>query len=250
MNSYDFKDRVVVVTGGAGGFGKAIAARLLESGAQVELWDINAEALEAANQELAGGARVGVCAIDLTDNGAVHAAVKEVMTRRGRIDGLVHSAGITGPTMPLADYPVADWERVIQTNLVSTFHVNQAVVKVMIAAGYGRIVNVASIAAKEGNPNASAYGAAKAGVLALTKSLGKETATLDIAVNAITPAAARTKLFDQMPQSQIDYMLAKIPRGRFVEVDEVVSMTCWLLSQENSCATGAVFDLSAGRATY
>lgn len=249
MNAYDFKNRVVVITGGAGGFGKGIAARLLASGASIELWDIDAGALDAASQELNGGDRVGTRSIDLTDNAAVHDAVRDVMARRGRIDGLVHSAGITGPTTPLADYP-EDWNRVIQTNLVSTFHVNQAVVKVMIAADYGRIVNVASIAAKEGNPNASAYGAAKAGMLALTKSLGKETATLNIAVNAITPAAARTKMFDQMPQAQIDYMLSKIPRGRFVEVDEVVSMVCWLLSEENSCATGAVFDLSAGRATY
>lgn len=250
MNQYDFNGRMVIITGGAGGFGKAIAARLLDSGARVDLWDIDRAALDAARRELGDHDGLDSCAVDLTDGPAVHAAVASTLSRCNRIDGLVHSAGITGPTVPLADYPAADWERVIQTNLVSTFHVNQAVIRAMREAGYGRIVNIASIAGKEGNPNASAYSAAKAGVLALTKSLGKETAQSNISVNAVTPAAARTKLFDQMPQAQIDYMLSKIPRGRFVEIDEVTSMVTWLLSEENSCATGAVFDLSGGRATY
>lgn len=250
MIQYDFKNRFVVITGGAGGFGKAIAARLLEAGATVELWDIDAGALEAAKEELGAKGGVGTRAVDLTNSQAVHAATHGAAGAHGRIDGLVHSAGITGPTVPLTDYPAEDWAKVIDTNLLSTFHVNQAVVRLMTATGYGRIVNIASVAGKEGNPNASAYSAAKAGVIALTKSLGKETAKHNIAVNVVTPAAARTKLFEQMPQSHIDMMLSKIPRGRFVEIDEVASMVTWLLSEENSCATGAVFDLSAGRATY
>lgn len=250
MNTYDFDGKVVIITGGAGGFGKAIAARLLQSGARVHLWDIDAAGLERAKKDLGWGDALGTRVVDLVDSSAVHAAVEETVAKFTRIHGLVHSAGITGPTVPLAEYPAAEWERVIQTNLVSTFHVNQAVVRVMLQHGYGRIVNIASIAGKEGNPNASAYSAAKAGVIALTKSLGKETAKHDIAVNVVTPAAARTAIFDQMPASHIDYMLSKIPRGRFVAIDEVTSMVCWLLSTENSCATGAVFDLSAGRATY
>lgn len=250
MNSYDFDGKVVVITGGAGGFGRAIASRLLESNGRVELWDLDAAALEDASRELDAGRFLSTKVVNVVDSNAVHAAVAETVHQLERIDGLVHSAGITGPTVPLAEYAAADWERVIQTNLISTFHINQAVVRVMQRQGYGRIVNIASVAGKEGNPNASAYSAAKAGVIALTKSLGKETAKQDIAVNCITPAAARTKLFDQMAPSHIDFMLSKIPRGRFVEVAEVASLVAWLLSQENSCATGAVFDLSAGRATY
>jgi NAD(P)-dependent dehydrogenase (short-subunit alcohol dehydrogenase family) len=250
LNTYHFHDRVVVITGGAGGFGRVIAARLLVSGACVELWDVDPAALEGAARDLGGGSLLGTKVIDVTDGRAVHQATEETASRLGKIDGLVHSAGITGPTIPLAEYPATEWERVIQSNLLSTFHVNQAVIRVMIQHGYGRIVNVASVAGKEGNPNASAYSAAKAGVIALSKSLGKEVAKHDIAVNAITPAAARTKLFDQMSPAHIEFMLSRIPRGRFVELDEVSAMVCWLLSAENSCATGAVFDLSGGRATY
>jgi 3-oxoacyl-[acyl-carrier protein] reductase len=250
MNSYDFKDRLVLITGGAGGFGQAIAARLLASGASVELWDIDPRALEQVRASFCADARVGTRVVDVVNGIAVRVAVEETVRELGRIDGLVHSAGITGPTVPLADYPAEDWERVIQTNLVSTFHVNQAVIRVMLQQSYGRIVNIASVAGKEGNPNASAYSAAKAGVIGLTKSLGKETAKHDIAVNVLTPAAARTKLFDQMAPSHIEYMMSKIPRGRCVELNEVASMVTWMLSQENSCSTGAVFDLSGGRATY
>lgn len=250
MIQYDFDNRVVVITGGAGGFGRAIAASLLAGGARVELWDVDAAALDSAKNDLGELGSVDIRAVDLTDGAAVHAAAQDTFNRLTRIDGLVHSAGITGPTVPLVDYPAQDWARVIDSNLNSTFHVNQAVVRFMVAANYGRIVNIASVAGKEGNPNASAYSAAKAGVIALTKSLGKETAKHNIAVNVITPAAARTKLFEQMAQSHIDFMLSKIPRGRFVEIDEVAAMVTWLLSDENSCATGAVFDLSAGRATY
>lgn len=250
MIKYDFQERVIVITGGAGGFGKAIAAKLLDSGARVELWDIAAEALANARAELRSKGPVGTRALDLTDGEAVHAATADTLAEHRRIDGLVHSAGITGPTVPLVDYPADDWQQVISSNLITAFHVNQAVVRAMTMANYGRIVNIASVAGKEGNPNASAYSAAKAGVIALTKSLGKETAKHNIAVNVVTPAAARTKLFEQMAQSHIDFMLSKIPRGRFVEIEEVADMVVWLLSQENSCATGAVFDLSAGRATY
>jgi 3-oxoacyl-[acyl-carrier protein] reductase len=180
----------------------------------------------------------------------VEAAAAEAEQAFGGIDILVHSAGIAGPTVPLIDYPHEEWRRVVEIDLNGTFFVNQAVVRRMIAKGYGRIVNIASVAGKEGNPNASAYSAAKAGVIALTKSLGKETAHLDIAVNCITPAAARTKIFEQISQQHIDYMLSKIPRGRFVEVAEIAAMVAWLVSAENSFTTGATFDLSGGRATY
>jgi 3-oxoacyl-[acyl-carrier protein] reductase len=250
MNQYDFTKRGAVVTGGAQGIGLAVAERLLQGGARVALWDRDEAALAAAKQALAQFGDVLTVVVDITQRDAVQRATDATIARFDAIDVLVHSAGIAGANAPLADYAAEEWSRVIDVDLNATFHVNQAVVRTMIERGYGRIVNIASIAGKEGNPNASAYSAAKAGVIALTKSLGKETAALDIAVNAITPAAARTKIFEQMAQQHIDYMLSKIPRGRFVEVNEIASMVAWLVSKENSFTTGAVFDLSGGRATY
>ncbi|WP_250515252.1 SDR family NAD(P)-dependent oxidoreductase [Caballeronia sp. INDeC2] len=247
MNRYDFTNRVAVVTGGAQGIGYAVAERLLEGGARVALWDRDEGALSDARARLG---EVETVVVDLTDRDAVAKATARTLDRFGSIDVLVHSAGIAGANATVADYAPEEWSRVIDVDLNAAFHVNQAVVRTMIARGYGRIVNIASIAGKEGNPNASAYSAAKAGVIALTKSLGKETAGLDIAVNAVTPAAARTKIFEQMKQEHIDYMLSKIPRGRFVEVKEIAAMVAFLASSENSFTTGAVFDLSGGRATY
>ena len=250
MNQYDFTQRGAVVTGGAQGIGYAVAQRLLQGRARVALWDRDEAALDEAKAALARYGDVQTVLVDLTRRDAVQAATQATVASLGAIDILVHSAGIAGANAPLADYAPEEWTRVIDVDLNAVFHVNQAIAKTMIARGYGRIVNIASIAGKEGNPNASAYSAAKAGVIALTKSLGKETAQFDIAVNAITPAAARTRIFEQMSQQHIDYMLSKIPRGRFVEVNEIASMVGWLASAENSFTTGAVFDLSGGRATY
>ena len=250
MNQYDFTQRAAVVTGGAQGIGYAVAERLLQGKARVALWDRDEAALAVARASLARYGDVHTVLVDLTQRDDVQAATQTSIAQLGAIDILVHSAGIAGANAPVADYAPEEWTRVIDVDLNAAFHVNQAVVKTMIERGYGRIVNIASIAGKEGNPNASAYSAAKAGVIALTKSLGKETAQHDIAVNAITPAAARTRIFEQMSQQHIDYMLSKIPRGRFVEVTEIASMVAWLVSAENSFTTGAVFDLSGGRATY
>ncbi|BBU29727.1 short-chain dehydrogenase/reductase SDR [Burkholderia sp. THE68] len=247
MNQYDFTNRAAVVTGGAQGIGYAVAERLLEGGARVALWDRDEGALSEARARLRD---VQTVLVDLTDRDAVIQATSRTLERFGQIDVLVHSAGIAGANATVAEYAPQEWSRVIDVDLNAAFHVNQAIVRTMIARGYGRIVNIASIAGKEGNPNASAYSAAKAGVIALTKSLGKETAGLDIAVNAVTPAAARTKIFEQIKQEHIDYMLSKIPRGRFVDVKEIAAMVAFLASSENSFTTGAVFDLSGGRATY
>jgi 2-dehydro-3-deoxy-L-rhamnonate dehydrogenase (NAD+) len=249
MNRIDLEGRRAAVTGAAQGIGLAVAERLLRSGAKVALWDRDAGELEAAVGRLGGGA-VAV-AVDVTDLAAVEAAVVASEARLGGgLDVMVCNAGIAGPTMPLWEYPVEDWRKVIDIDLTGVFHCLRAVVPGMIARNYGRIVSTASIAGKEGNPNAGPYSAAKAGVIALTKSLGKELAKHDIAVNCITPAAARTRIFEQISQQHIDYMLSKIPRGRFLELDEAASMVAWLCSQENSFTTGAVFDLSGGRATY
>ena len=243
-----FDGRHAVVTGGAQGIGRAIAERLLREGARVTLWDANATALADAVVKL-GRERVAGRRLDITDGAAVEAAA-EIADNVAPVDILVHSAGIAGATMPVADYPAAEWHKVIDVDLNGAFLVNQAVVRRMIQRGYGRIANIASIAGKEGNPNAAAYSAAKAGLIAFTKSLGKETAALDIAVNVITPAAAKTRILEQVSQAHIDYMLSKIPRGRFVTVEEIAALVTWLVSQENSFTTGAVFDLSGGRATY
>ena len=248
MNRIDLSGQVGVVTGGAQGLGLAMARRLLASGAKVGLWDMNGERLEAAKAELGEGAAITV--VDITDAEAVVEAHRQTEAALGPVSILVNSAGIAGPNHTLDAYPLADWKRVIDINLHGTFHVNRAVVPGMKARNYGRIVNIASIAGKEGNPNASAYSASKAAVIGLTKSLGKELAGYDIAVNCITPAAARTPIFDQMSQEHIDYMLSKIPRGRFLEVEEAANMVAWLVSAENSFTTAAVFDLSGGRATY
>ena len=247
MNSYDLGGAVAVVTGGAQGLGLAFARRLAGSGAAVSLWDVNAGTLARAAEAL-GGADIRV--VDITDAEAVTAAHAETEAALGPVAVAVNSAGIAGPNHLLEDYPLAEWHRVVEVNLNGTYHVNRAVVPSMRAQGYGRIVNVASIAGKEGNPNASAYSASKAGVIGLTKSLGKELADLDVAVNCVTPAAARTPIFDQMSPEHIDYMLSKIPRARFLEVEEAAAMVAWLCSRENSFTTGAVFDLSGGRATY
>ncbi len=246
MNQIDLAGRKAVVTGGAQGIGRAVAERMIASGAEVTLWDRD-RALGLATAEAIGA---GLVDVDLTDWDAVRSAAARTEAEMGRVDILVNNAGIAGLNTTVAEYPVEEWRRVIATDLDSVFFCSKALVPGMISRGYGRIVNVASIAGKEGNPNASAYSAAKAGVIALTKSLGKELAGQDIAVNCVTPAAARTAIFDQMTEEHIGYMLSKIPRGRFVEVAEVAAMIAWLASAENSFTTGGVFDLSGGRATY
>ncbi|WP_172331930.1 SDR family NAD(P)-dependent oxidoreductase [Mangrovicoccus sp. HB161399] len=248
MNSIDLKGRRAVVTGGAQGIGFAVARRFVESGAKVSVWDRDAELGRAAVAEL--GCNAEFREMDQTDLASVEEAAEATEAGIGPVDILVANAGIAGANATLAEYDPAEFQRVIQINLVGVFNLNRTLVKGMAERGYGRIVNVASIAGKEGNPNASAYSASKAGVIALTKSLGKETAGKDIAVNCITPAAARTRIFDQMTEEHIGYMLAKIPRGRFLEVAEAANMVAWLASAENSFTTGAVFDLSGGRATY
>jgi len=253
MNQYDFAGKVAVVTGGAQGIGLAVVERLLAGGAAVAIWDRDPQALRDASAALAGQGtvnRVHTVTVDITDLASVQAASESTSAALGPVSILVNSAGIAGANALLVDYPQEEWQQVININLNGTFHVNKVLVKGMIERGYGRIVNIASIAGKEGNPNASAYSASKAGVIALTKSLGKETAGQNIAVNAVTPAAAKTRIFDQMSQEHIDYMLSKIPRGRFLQLDEAASLVCWLASEENSFTTGAVFDLSGGRATY
>jgi NAD(P)-dependent dehydrogenase (short-subunit alcohol dehydrogenase family) len=248
MNKIDLTGQTAIVTGGAQGLGLAIARRIVASGANVSLWDMDPAELEKATASL--GPQTKSVVVDITDPEAVMAAAARAETDSGPISILVNSAGIAGPNHSLDAYPLDDWKRVIDINLNGAFYVNRAVVPGMKARRYGRIVNIASIAGKEGNPNASAYSASKAGVIGMTKSLGKELAGLDIAVNAITPAAARTRIFDQMKQEHIDYMLSKIPRGRFLEVDEAANMVVWLVSKENSFTTASVFDLSGGRATY
>jgi 3-oxoacyl-[acyl-carrier protein] reductase len=250
MNRIDLDGRRAVVTGGAQGIGKAIAHRLLVSGASVSLWDRDAAMLASAARELADAGRVHHAALDVTDADEVGQAVVATEGELGGIDILVANAGIAGANLKTWDYPPDAWREVLEINLTGVFLCCRAVVPSMIRQNYGRIVNIASVAGKEGNPNASAYSASKAGVIALTKSLGKELAGYDIAVNCITPAAARTRLFEQMTPAHIEYMLSKIPRGRFVEIDEIAALTAWLVSGENSFSTGAVFDISGGRATY
>jgi len=246
-NQIDLKGRLAVVTGGAQGIGYAVAKRLTESGAKVALWDRDESLAREASATLPGSIVVHA---EQSDPDSVAAAAAQTLKLFGRIDILVNNAGISGPVMPTADYPIDQWKQIIDIDLNGVFYCCKAVVPSMVANGYGRIVNVASIAGKEGNPNAAAYSAAKAGVIALTKSLGKELAGQDIAVNAVTPAAAKTKIFDQISQTHIDYMLSRIPRGRFLKVEEAAAMIAFLCSSDNSFTTGAVFDLSGGRATY
>ena len=250
MNQIDLQNRHAIVTGAAQGIGLAIAKRLLASGAIVSLWDRDKELLSDAVAQLGTGDRVSAEAVDVSESSSVAAAANSTIERFGKIDILVANAGIAGPNHKTWEYPIDEWKKVLEINLVGVFLCCHAVVPYMVRTGYGRIVNVASIAGKEGNANASAYSASKAGVIALTKSLGKETADRNIAVNCITPAAAKTRIFEQMTQEHIDFMLSRIPRGRFLEVNEVAAMVAWLASEENSFTTGAVFDLSGGRATY
>jgi len=248
MNKLDFEGRVAVVTGGAQGIGLAVAQRLIESGARVCLWDMVQSHLDEARKVL--GAAAQTVRVDVTSESDVANAVKTTVESQGRIDVLVCSAGITGPNSTLVDYPVDAWKQVFEVNVHGLFLCNRAVVPVMRTGDYGRIVNIASVAGKEGNPNASAYSASKAAVIGLTKSLGKELAQTGIRVNCVTPAAVRTAIFDQMTQQHIDFMLSKIPLGRFGTVDEIAALVCWLASEDCSFSTGAVFDASGGRATY
>lgn len=243
-----FEQQAAVVTGGAQGIGRAVAEQLAAGGARVAIWDRDGDLAAKTAAELGNGAFAK--AVDIADWSSVAAAAAATQETAGAVSVLVNSAGIAGSNAPLADYPVDEFRAITEINLLGTFHVNRALVPGMIEAGYGRIVNIASVAGKEGNPNASAYSASKAGVIGLTKSLGKELAHLDIAVNCVTPAAARTRIFDQMSQEHIDYMLSKIPRGRFLELAEAAAMIVWLCSRENSFTTAGVFDLSGGRATY
>ncbi|HEX6317900.1 MAG TPA: SDR family NAD(P)-dependent oxidoreductase [Burkholderiales bacterium] len=233
MNKLDFAGRSAVVTGGAAGIGAAIVKRLEASGAKVAVWDLE------------GNAKV-----DVSDPASVETATRNALKALGRIDILVNNAGIAGRNAPTVDYPVEEWERVLRVNLTSQFLCCRAVAPHMVKAGYGRIVNIASVAGKEGNPNAVAYSASKAGVISVTKSLGKELARTGVLVNCVTPAAAKTAIFDQMTDQHIQYMLSKIPMNRFVNVDEIASLVCWLASEDCSFSTGAVFDISGGRATY
>jgi NAD(P)-dependent dehydrogenase (short-subunit alcohol dehydrogenase family) len=249
-NKIDLSGRKAVVTGGAQGIGRAVAARLLESGAAVAIWDRDRQLADNAAAEFANLGKVVTVACDVTKPADVERARDATAEAFGGIDILVNNAGIAGPNRNTWEYPVEAWADVMRVNLDSQFLCCRAVVPLMIAQNYGRIVNVASIAGKEGNPNAVAYSASKAGVIALTKSLGKELARYDIAVNCITPAAARTAIFDQMTKEHIDYMLSKIPRGRFVEVEEIAALVAFCASAECSFSTGAVFDISGGRATY
>jgi NAD(P)-dependent dehydrogenase (short-subunit alcohol dehydrogenase family) len=249
-NKIDLNDRTAIVTGGAQGIGRAIAERFLQSGAVVCLWDRDRTLAERTAAELKSQGKVISVCVDVTDYRQVEAATGTALAQLGCIDILVNNAGIAGPNLPTADYPLDAWSEVLAINLTGVFHCCRAVVPHMVSQNYGRIVNIASIAGKEGNPNAPAYSASKAGVIALTKTLGKELAGHDIAVNCVTPAAARTAIFDQMTEQHINYMLAKIPRGRFVEVDEIASVVAFCASAECSFTTGAVFDISGGRATY
>jgi len=243
----EFEGQVAVVTGGAQGIGEAVARRLAAGGARVGIWDVNAAAAEATAAAIAGAAGWHC---DVTDLASVETARDATEAALGPISVLVNSAGIAGPNMPVAEYPPEEFARIVAVNLTGTFHVNRALVPGMTDRGYGRILNIASIAGKEGNPNACAYSASKAGVIGFTKSLGKELAGHDIAVNCVTPAAARTPIFDQMSEEHIAYMLSKIPRQRFLEVAEAAEMIAWAVSPANSFTTSAVFDLSGGRATY
>jgi NAD(P)-dependent dehydrogenase (short-subunit alcohol dehydrogenase family) len=243
-----FENRVAVVTGGAAGIGAAVAGRLAREGARVAVWDRDTAAIARFSEML--GKPVHGEALDIADPDAVQRAADATAAALGGIDILVASAGITGPNTTTWEYPIADWKRVMDVNVNGVFYSNRAVVPHMLKKGYGRIVNIASVAGKEGNPNAPAYSTSKAAVIGLTKSIGKELAKTDIRVNCVTPAAVRTAIFDQMTQEHIDFMLSKIPIGRFGTVDEIASLICWLCSEEASFSTGAVFDCSGGRATY
>ena len=248
MNRLDLAGRHAVVTGGASGLGLAITQRLIASGATVTIWDRDEQAMAAVIKSL--GTAVHGVQVDVAVHASVVAAVQQTVAARSVVDVLVNSAGITGPNGPLSTYPVSAWAQVMQVNLNGTFHVCRELVPLMQQNNYGRVVNIASVAGKEGNPNASAYSASKAGVIALTKSLGKELAATGIRVNCVTPAAVKTAMFEQMTPEHIQFMLSKIPMGRFGEPDEIAAMVAWLCTEECAFSTGAVFDLSGGRATY
>jgi NAD(P)-dependent dehydrogenase (short-subunit alcohol dehydrogenase family) len=250
MNRIDLKDRVVAITGGARGMGYAVAQRALQSGASVAVWDIDAARLERTWGELSTLGTVSTITVELTDEASVESAVRQTVDKHGAIDVLINSAGITGGNGVTWELDPDVWRRVIHVNLVGPYLTCRAVVPQMLKQGYGRIVNIASVAGKEGNPNASHYSASKAGLIGLTKSLGKELAMKNVLVNAVTPGAAKTEMFDSMSQQHIDYMLSKIPMNRFLLPEEAASMILWLSSEECSFSTGAVFDLSGGRATY
>ena len=249
MNNLDLKNRTAIITGGAQGFGFAISKRLIQSGAKVIIWDIDEATAKKAEKEV-DSKNFNYQIVDVTDFDKIEKAIKDLEKDFGKIDIFVNNAGMTGMNAKVWEYPIAEWKKVIELDLNSAFYCCKAIVPHMIKNNYGRIVNIASIAGKEGNPNASAYSSAKAGVIGLTKSLGKELADKNIAVNCVTPAAAKTRIFDQMTEEHINYMLSKIPRNRFAKVDELASLVCWLSSEENSFSTAAVFDLSGGRATY
>ena len=249
MIKYDLKNRVAVVTGGAQGFGLAITERFLDAGANVVIWDIDENATKEAIDKIKSE-HLSHQIVDVTNFEIVNKNLEEVEKKYGKIDIFVNNAGITGMNATLAEYPLDEWKKVMNLNLNSVFYCCKAVVPFMLKNDYGRIVNIASIAGKEGNPNASAYSTSKAGVIGLTKSLGKELAQKNIAVNCVTPAAAKTRIFDQMTEEHINYMLSKIPRNKFAKVEELASLVTWLASEENSFSTAAVFDLSGGRATY
>ena len=249
MNKYNFSKRIAIITGGAQGFGLAITKRIIQSGGKVIVWDIDKEAIEKAKKEI-NSDNFNFRMVDVTNFDIVKSSIKELEEQFGKIDIFVNNAGITGMNAKVWDYPIDEWKKVIELNLNSTFYCCKAIVPHMVKNNYGRIVNIASIAGKEGNPNASAYSTSKAGVIGLTKSLGKELADKNIAVNCVTPAAAKTRIFDQMTDEHINYMLSKIPRNRFAKINELASLVCWLASEENSFSTAAVFDLSGGRATY
>ena len=246
MNKIDLLNRVAVVTGGAQGFGYAMVERFSQSGAKVIIWDNDEELIKSLKLPN----NVFTKIVDVTSYKSVEKATIETIQEFTKVDILINNAGIAGPSFKTWEYPIEDWQKVIDIDLNGVFYCSRAIVPHMIEANYGRIINIASIAGKEGNPNAMPYSSAKAGVIALTKSLGKELSDKNIAVNCVTPAAAKTKIFDQISQEHVDYMLSKIPRGRFLKVDELASMVSWLVSEENSYTTGAVFDLSGGRATY
>jgi NAD(P)-dependent dehydrogenase (short-subunit alcohol dehydrogenase family) len=250
VNQIDLHGRRAVITGAAEGFGRAIAERFLASGATVSLWDVNADLLQATTRTLATSGRVHAVTVDVANAAEVERAAAATVDELSGIDILIGNAGISGPNHPLWEYPLDEWRRVIEVDLVGIFHCCRFVIPHMRAQHYGRVVLMSSVAGKEGNPTASAYSAAKAGVMALTKSLGKELAGENIAVNCVTPTAARTRIFEQISDEHIAYMLAKIPRGRFLQVTELASLVAWLASDENSFATGAVWDLSGGRSTY
>ncbi len=249
MIKYDLKNRVAIVTGGAQGFGLAITERFIESGAKVVIWDIDeGEAKKAIEKENSKNLPYQI--VDVSNYKTINSKLSEVEKSHGKIDIFINNAGVAGMNTTVAEYPIKEWNKVINLNLNAVFYCCKAVVPFMSKNDYGRIVNIASIAGKEGNPNASAYSTSKAGVIGLTKSLGKELAQKNIAVNCVTPAAAKTRIFDQMTEEHINYMLSKIPRNKFAKVEELASLVTWLASEENSFSTAAVFDLSGGRATY